>query len=95
MVGILPLVWALAAPDAHARAGYDWNHPDVVFNTLETEHFYLHWPESTRPVDDPHWFTTEFTAEQLARIAEESYDDICSQFDYYLDEKVHVVIYDQ
>ncbi|MEC9390165.1 MAG: hypothetical protein VX944_08835 [Myxococcota bacterium] len=87
------MLWALAV--ANAGGGYDHNHPDVRWNTLETAHFFIHWPESTRPPDDPHWFTTEFSAGQLARIAEEAYPKICGQFDYYLDEKVHVVVYDQ
>lgn len=85
----------LALSSALAGGGYDHNHPDVRWNTLETDHFYIHWPESTRSIDDAHWFTTEFTAGQLARIAEDAYPKICSQFDYYLDEKVHVVVYDQ
>ncbi len=80
---------------AHGKGGYEANHPDVAWNTLETEHFYIHWPESKRPREDPHWFTTEFTAGQLARIAEDAYPKICAQFDHFLEEKVHVVVYDQ
>jgi hypothetical protein len=80
---------------ALAGGGYDHNHPDVAWNTLETEHFYIHWPESKRESSDPHWFTTEFTAGQLARIAEDAYPKICGQFGTFLKEKVHVVVYDQ
>ena len=80
---------------AFAGGGYDHNHPDVAWNTLETEHFYIHWPESKRASTDPHWFTTEFTAGQLARIAEDAYPKICGQFGTFLKEKVHVVVYDQ
>ena len=80
---------------AFARGGYDDNHTDVEWNTLETEHFYFHWPESSLPEDDPHWFTTEWTAGALADIAETSYPLICAQFDHFLEEKVHVVVYDQ
>ena len=93
MVTAASILWALSS--ALAGGGYDHNHPDVRWNTLETDHFYIHWPESKRAVDDAHWFTTEFTAGQLARIAEDAYPKICGQFDYYLDEKVHVVVYDQ
>lgn len=81
--------------NADARGGYWYNHPDVEWHTLETEHFYFHWPESSRPEDDPHYFTTEFTASALAEIAETSYPAVCSQLDHFLEEKVHVVIYDQ
>ena len=90
---VTALTFALGS--ALAGGGYDHNHPDVRWQTLETDHFLIHWPESTRPPDDEHWFTTEFTAGQLARIAEDAYPKICDQFDYYLEEKVHVVVYDQ
>ena len=80
---------------AHARGGYGTNHPDVQWHTLETEHFRFHWPESKRDTDDPHYFTTEWTAGRLAEIAETSYDSICSQLGHYPTEKIHVVIYDQ
>ena len=92
MTGLL--LWA-AMGLAQAGGGYDHNHPDVRWNSLETDHFFIHWPESKRSPDDPHWFTTEFTAGQLARIAEDAYPKICSQFSYFPKEKVHVVVYDQ
>ena len=81
--------------EAHARAGYYSNHPDVRWNTLETEHFYFHWPESKRDKDHPHYFTTEFTVRNLAEIAEVSYPKVCETIGYWLDEKTHVVLYDQ
>ena len=80
---------------AFARGGYETNHPEVEWHTLETEHFYFHWPESGLPEDDPHWFTAEWTASALADIAETSYPLICAQFDHFLVEKTHVVVYDQ
>jgi hypothetical protein len=89
--------WLLAGlmSVAQASGGYDYNHPDVRWGTLETEHFYIHWPESKAEKSDPHWFTTSFTAGQLARIAEDAYPKICGQFNYFPSEKVHVVVYDQ
>lgn len=91
----LALLGLLLPSVAEARGGYGANHTDVAWRTLETEHFWFHWPESTRDRDDPHWFTTEFSVSELARIAEQSYPGICDQFDYYLEEKIHVVVYDQ
>jgi len=73
---LLPLLAILA----HARGGYDHNHPDVAWHTLETEHFRIHWPASKRDPTDPHWFTTERSAARLARIAEESYEKVCAQY---------------
>ncbi len=80
---------------ASANGGYGSNLPNIHWNTLETEHFYFHWPESTLPEDDPHYFTTEFSASQLATIAEDAWEPICGQFNYYPVEKTHVVVYDQ
>ena len=89
------MILSLLTTAALAGGGYGTNHPDVRWQTLETEHFYFHWPESKRDVDDPHYFTTRFTTEKLSGIAEASYSAITDQFDYDLEEKVHVVIYDQ
>jgi hypothetical protein len=91
MVGLLTLLSGLAL----ASGGYDYNHADVQWKTLETDHFYFHWPSSKLPEEDPRYFTTEFSVGQLSRIAEESYGPITEQFDYPLKEKVHVVVYDQ
>ena len=51
-------LWALFLSLAWGRAGYDYNHPEVVWHTLETEHFMIHWPRSGLEESDPHWFTT-------------------------------------
>ncbi len=85
----------LSLPAAQARAGYYSNHPDVDWNTLETEHFVIHWPESSRPRDDEHYFTSGFTAAQVAEIAEEVYPRVCGRVGYFVEEKTHIVIYDQ
>ncbi len=94
MVALLAALVGLGGV-AHARGGYPTNHPDVRWNTLETEHFRFHWPESRRDEGDPHYFTTEWTAGRLAEIAETSYPKICGQLDTFPTEKIHVVIYDQ
>ena len=85
MVGLIAGMLALGT--ASGAGGYDHNHTDVEWNTLETEHFFIHWPESKLQEDDPHWFTTAFTAGQLARIAEDAYPKICGQFNHFLKEK--------
>lgn len=94
MVTALAWLWA-AAPLAEAGGGYTQNLQNVRWNTLTTEHFYIHWPESSLPESDPHWFTTQFTAGRLAAIAEESYPKICEQLQYFPTERTHVVVYDQ
>ncbi|MCA9567115.1 MAG: PD40 domain-containing protein [Myxococcales bacterium] len=88
------LLGLLVAP-AVAGNGFGYNHPDVRWNTLETEHFLIHWPESKKDRDHPHWFTAEWTAGTLADIAEEAYPLITQQLEYPLREKTHIMIYDQ
>ena len=80
---------------ALAGGGYDTNHPDVRWRTLETDHFLFHWPESRHDTDHPHYFSTKDTVAKLSDIAEKAYEPICSQLDFYPIEKTHVVIYDQ
>lgn len=89
------MVTLLALASAHASGGYDFNLPHVQWHVLETEHFFLHWPESTLPPDDAHWFTTEASAQRLAVIAEQQYPKVCSQFSYFPKEKTHILLYDQ
>ena len=71
------------------------NHPDVQWHTLETEHFSIHWPQSSRVRSDPHWFTTTYTAGRIAHIAEQVYPKICARFNTFVEEKTHIVVYDQ
>ena len=92
---LLLSTWLALSSPALASGGYDTNHMDVEWHTLETEHFLFHWPRSKRPIDDPHYFTTEFTVSTLSKIAEDTYTKICSQLNYYPKEKINVVIYDQ
>jgi hypothetical protein len=80
---------------AMAGGGYEHNHPDVVWRTLETDHFLFHWPESGKAETHPHYFTTKFSVARLAEIAEEAYPLVTGQIEYELEEKVHVVVYDQ
>ncbi|MCB9676714.1 MAG: PD40 domain-containing protein [Alphaproteobacteria bacterium] len=86
---------SLLASLALAGNGFDYNHTDVRWHTLETEHFFIYWPESKKDPSHPHYFTAAFSASALAKIAEESYPAITEQFDYDLKEKTHVMLYDQ
>ena len=95
MVALASLAWLLLAPAALPRAGYLHNHPAVRWNTLETEHFSIHWPASRRAQDDPHYFTTAHTAGQLARIAEQLWAPVCARVGHFLQEPIHIVVYDQ
>ena len=89
------LVGSVLSTYAIAGGGYETNHPDVQWNTLETEHFAFHWPQSKRSEGDHHWFTTQDTVARLSEIAEAAYNPICEQLGYFPKEITHVVIYDQ
>ncbi len=96
MVALAAALGLLAIlPSAHARAGYFHNYPDVKWHTLETDHFVIHWPESERDQEDPHYFTAAFTAAQVAAIGEDAWPKVCGRVGYFLEEKTHIVIYDQ
>ncbi len=60
-----------------------FNHPELEWRTIETEHFTIHYyPEVSN------------TANEVAAYCEIAYDLVCSQFDYYLTEKTNIVIRD-
>ncbi|MEE2750556.1 MAG: hypothetical protein VX519_03935 [Myxococcota bacterium] len=90
-------VAAIASPPAEAKFAFDYNHPDLNWYTIETEHFFVHYPVSkkTREEGNEHYLTGEFAARKSAEVAEEMWAPICELFDYYLKEKVHIVILNQ
>lgn len=89
---------ALAAPVAEAgKFVFPYNHPDLKWYSIETEHFVVHYPESRkgREQGNEHYVSAEWAARKAAKIAEEMWEPMCAQFNYYLKEKVHIVILDQ
>jgi hypothetical protein len=61
----------------------EYNHPELRWFTLETEHFAVHFHEGT-----------ERTAREVARIAESIYQPITSLYGYEPEGKVHLIIKD-
>ncbi|MEC7986511.1 MAG: hypothetical protein VX278_15200, partial [Myxococcota bacterium] len=95
---ILSLWLAVLAPAAEAaRYVFPYNHPDLNWKTLETEHFAFHYPVSkvTDKDKNDHYLTAEYSARRFATIAEENWYDMCAQFDYFLKEKIHVLVVNQ
>ncbi len=82
------------APRAEAKFTFPHNHPDLDWYTIETEHFAVHYPMSRDP-DNPHFLETERSARLTARVAEEMWGPMCATFNYYLKERVHIVILNQ
>jgi len=88
--GALALSMATWSPEADAKMFMSpYNHPDFEWFTIETEHFRVHYAISD---DDEHAFTAEWSARKAARVAEEMWQPMCEEFDYYLRERVDIVI---
>jgi hypothetical protein len=97
---IAALVSAAALPlafegVAEAKFAFPTNHPDIKWMSIETEHFVVHYPVSKRDPKNEHWFSAEWAARKSAKIAEEMWPKMCAHFNYYLKERVHIVILDQ
>jgi hypothetical protein len=78
-----------------SRWVYPNNHTDLNWKTLETEHFAFHYPESKVKEGNDHYLTAEYSARRFATIAEENWYDMCAQFNFFLKEKIHVLVLNQ
>ncbi len=87
---------ALLAPSvAFAKNVFEYNHPDLDWYSIETEHFVVHYPQSRDPEKNQHYLTAKWTAQKSAKVAEEMYPRECAEFNYFIKEKVHIVILNQ
>lgn len=87
---------ALFAPaTALAKNVFEYNHPDLDWYSIETEHFVVHYPQSRDPDKNEHYLTAKWTAQKSAKVAEEMYPRECAEFNYFIKEKVHIVILNQ
>ena len=59
------------------------NHPELKWNTLESEHFLIHFHNGT-----------EKTAYKVLDIAEFIYNPVTSMYNYYPKKKTHIIIKD-
>lgn len=94
----LGLLGLLASPDAYAsKFVFPYHHPDLEWYTIETDHFFVHYPVSkkTKEEGNEHYVNAEFMAKRTAKVSEEMWEPMCAEFDYYLTEKVHIVLLDQ
>ncbi|NUM68631.1 hypothetical protein HUU39_25730, partial [candidate division KSB1 bacterium] len=62
---------AVFATFAHAQDEPRWTHPELKWNTIETEHFFVHFHDGA-----------EQTGKLTAKIAEEIYTPITSLYGY-------------
>jgi hypothetical protein len=91
----LACLTAVTENPAYAKFSYPTNHPDLQWLSIETEHFVIHYPVSKRDPKDKHWFSTEWAARKCAKIAEEMWPKMCAHFNYFLKERVHIVLLNQ
>ena len=73
------------------------NHTDLDWSTIETEHFLVHYPVSKKTAEEgnDHYLTGEWAAHKYARVAEEIWQPMCAEFNYFLKEKINVVVLNQ
>jgi hypothetical protein len=88
---------ALYAPQADAKFVFPYNHPDLDWFSIETEHFVVHYPVSKKTAEEgnDHYLTGEFSARKIATVSEDMWEPMCSQFNYYLKERIHIVLLNQ
>lgn len=85
------VAWALLAlliaSPAHAINIYGlYNHGDLDWRYVETEHFFVYYHSGKS--------SSEWTARQLAAIADGVYDNVTGQYNYRFDRKIHLVVRD-
>jgi len=68
---------------ARILAQFGYNHPELVWKTMEGEHFIVHYHQGT-----------EWTANEALHIADEIYPSITSLYDYEPENKTHLIIRD-
>lgn len=95
-LGVIALAaTTLYTPAAEAKFVFPYNHPDLEWYSIETEHFVIHYPQSKNKEDNDHYLTAEWTAKKSAKFADEMWARECAAFNYYIQEKVHIVILNQ
>lgn len=95
--GALALSALALSNDAEAKFVFPYNHPDLDWYSIETEHFVVHYPVSKRSKDEgnEHALTGEWSARKIAQVSEDMWEPMCAQFNYYLKERIHIVLLNQ
>ncbi len=91
-------VTALSATQpAEAKFAQLYNHPDLKWYSIETEHFVVHYPVSKKSAEDgnDHYMTGEWSARKIAKVSEDMWAPMCEEFNYFLKERIHIVLLNQ
>lgn len=94
-LGLSALVLGMISSEAKAGFVFEYNFPDLDWYTIETDHFYTHYPVSKNQDGNEHYLTAELSARRAAKASEEMWEPVCSNFGYHLNEKIHVVVLNQ
>ncbi|MBN1782772.1 PD40 domain-containing protein [bacterium] len=81
--GFLLITLLLCAGPFLSGQEMTFNHPELSWYSMETDHFFVHYHEGT-----------ERTAALLAKIGEEIYGPITTLYDYEPDTKIHIIVKD-
>ncbi len=86
-----------ATQPAEAKFAQLYNHPDLKWYSIETEHFVVHYPVSKKAAEDgnDHYLTAEWSARKIAKVSEDMWAPMCEQFNYFLKEQIHIVLLNQ
>ena len=77
------LLWVSMLAGGAAAQIWPYNHPELEWETFETEHFTIHFHKGTRR-----------TALIVAKVAEEIYPHVTAVYEYWPADKIHFVIRD-
>ncbi|NOZ88080.1 MAG: hypothetical protein GXP49_17835 [Deltaproteobacteria bacterium] len=80
---VIGLIFTMASGTALAQY-FEWPFPDNEWRTIDTEHFSIHYVKGN-----------EFMANKVAKWAEIIYPQDCKVYDYWLEEKIHILLRDQ
>lgn len=83
VIALFAVFFCLNERSALAQFGPEWNHPELKWSTIETEHFFVHFHNGA-----------EHTGKVTAKIAEDIFEPITSLYNYKPDGKIHFVIKD-
>ncbi len=92
----LALSLLASAPAQADKFALPQHYTDLEWFTIETEHFYVHYAASKDQSEaNDHVVNPVWSARKIAKVSEEMWAPMCAEFNYYLKEKIHVVLLDQ
>lgn len=96
-VASLALLAMDATEPAQAKFAQLYNYPDLKWQSIETEHFVVHYPTSRKAVEEgnEHFLTGEWSARKISRVSEDMWAPMCEEFNYFLKEQIHIVVLNQ